>query len=480
MNQIFFRVLGLQFFIWLAPLPVPGQAPDSPLERPEEKEEAGADATNATRRGKVHRHSLGDLVVLANDAVVKQDETAHDVVVLGGSASVDGTVTGDLVVVFGKARLGPKAEIRRDLVVIGGVLQADPAAKIGQNRVVIGGDDKVLKGLSWLKWPAQWFNSGLMYARPLPHQYLWGWAIAGIALLLYLAIAVLFPRQIQAAVDALEEAPGNSLVTGLLAFLLLGPFFLLLAVTVVGLLVVPFAVCALVLSFLFGKVAVYRYAGQQVGAQLGSAALQQPLLALLIGALLFCLLYTVPILGCLVWGTVAPLGLGAVLLAVCKRSRPKANGTGVAAPVPPEMAVAAAAAAVPAGPGQPPELLPRVGFWMRLLASVLDLLLVGLVFSLLFHRHRLFLFFWVVYHLAFWSWKGTTIGGIILGLKIVRTDGQPMNFAVALVRLLGSFFSAAALGLGFFWAGWSPDKQAWHDKIAGTAVVKLPKSTPLL
>src|SRR6266496_3164430 len=96
----------------------------------------------------------------------------------------------------------------------------------------------------------------------------------------------------------------------------------------VGLLVVPFAVCALVVSFLFGKVAVYRYAGQQIGAQLGWAALQQPLLALLSGALLFCLLYTVPVLGFLVWGTVAPLGVGAVLLAVFKRSRPKANGTG--------------------------------------------------------------------------------------------------------------------------------------------------------
>jgi uncharacterized RDD family membrane protein YckC len=296
--------------------------------------------------------------------------------------------------------------------------------------------------------------------------------------LLYVAIAVLFPRQIQAAVTALEETPGNSLVTGLLAFLLVAPLFLMLAVTVVGLLVIPFAFCALVVSFLFGKVAVYRYAGQQIGTQLGWAALQQPLLALLIGALLFCLLYTVPVLGFLVWGTVAPLGVGAVLLAVFRRSRPGANGTAVAAQNPLE--TAAAPPAVTAGPEHAPELLPRVGFWLRLLASGLDLLLVGLVCSTLFHRQRWFLLVWVIYHLAFWSWKGTTIGGIVLGLKIVRIEGQPMNFATALVRLLGSFFSAAALGLGFFWAGWSQEKQSWHDKIAGTVVVKYPKSTPLL
>jgi uncharacterized RDD family membrane protein YckC len=125
-------------------------------------------------------------------------------------------------------------------------------------------------------------------------------------------------------------------------------------------------------------------------------------------------------------------------------------------------------------------LLPRVGFWWRTLATALDLALVGMVMAAVFHRPRWFLLAWVAYHLILWSWRGITVGGIILGLKIVRTDGQPMNFAVALVRLLGAFFSAAALGLGFFWAGWSRDKQSWHDKIAGTIVVKSSRPTALV
>jgi len=98
----------------------------------------------------------------------------------------------------------------------------------------------------------------------------------------------------------------------------------------------------------------------------------------------------------------------------------------------------------------------------------------------MFHRPGWFLLTWVIYHLVLWTWKGTTLGGIVLGLRIIRLDGQPMNFAVALVRVLGSFFSAAVLGLGFFWAGWSRDKQSWHDKIAGTVVVKSSKSASLL
>jgi uncharacterized RDD family membrane protein YckC len=56
---------------------------------------------------------------------------------------------------------------------------------------------------------------------------------------------------------------------------------------------------------------------------------------------------------------------------------------------------------------------------------------------------------------------------------------EPIGEAV-LVRLLGGFFSAAAFGLGFFWAGWDRDKQSWHDKISGTLVVSVPKGMSLI
>jgi uncharacterized RDD family membrane protein YckC len=416
------------------------------------------------------------MTMMGSDVVLKEGQTARDVVVMGGSAMIDGTITGDLVVLMGKAKLGPTAVIRKDLVVVGGTLEADPLASIGRDPVVIGGNEELLKHLSWLKWPAQWFNTGLLLARPLPHQYWWSWMIAGIALLLYLVIAVLFPRQVQATVAVLDEKPGSSLFAGLLAFALAGPLFLLLAITVVGLIVVPLVICGMVAAFLFGKVAVCRYAGQQVGAQLGWATLQQPLLALLVGALLLCLLYTVPVVGFLVWGAVASLGVGAVLLAVFKRP-PRVDDP--AAGVAPAGSIAAGAPPHLAPP-EPVTLLPRAGFWLRTLATTLDLVLVGMVMVAVFHQQRWFLLAWVAYHLGLWSWRGTTVGGIVFGLKIVRMDGQPMSFAVALVRLLGGFFSAAALGLGFFWAGWSRDKQSWHDKIAGTIVVKSAQPTALL
>jgi uncharacterized RDD family membrane protein YckC len=63
---------------------------------------------------------------------------------------------------------------------------------------------------------------------------------------------------------------------------------------------------------------------------------------------------------------------------------------------------------------------------------------------------------------------------------VVRTDGQTVSFVVALVRALAGVFSALMLFLGFFWIGWDSEKQGWHDKIAGTVVVRLPHAPSLV
>src|SRR5438132_12959758 len=106
-----------------------------------------------------------------------------------------------------------------------------------------------------------------MLARPIAPQVGWVWIVVGICLLIYLLIAVLFPRPIQACVDALEKRPVSSFFMGILLFVLIGPLTFLLVVSVVGIAVVPFLLGAMIVAFLFGKVAVYRFAGTQLGKQ---------------------------------------------------------------------------------------------------------------------------------------------------------------------------------------------------------------------
>ena len=112
---------------------------------------------------------------------------------------------------------------------------------------------------------------------------------------------------------------------------------------------------------------------------------------------------------------------------------------------------------------------------------MLDALLVGIVLGMLWHHSfRAELLLLATYAAVMWKLRGTTIGGIVFNLKVVRLDGRLLDWPTAIVRALGCFLSLAVLWLGFLWIAFDDGKQAWHDKIAGTAVVRVPKGVSLL
>ena len=123
--------------------------------------------------------------------------------------------------------------------------------------------------------------------------------------------------------------------------------------------------------------------------------------------------------------------------------------------------------------------LARASFWERMGAAFLDVIIVSILGSLVGGPPQGFLVA-LAYFAGMWAWKGTTIGGIVLNLKVVRLDDQPVTFVVALVRGLAAAFSFIVLFLGFFWMIWDREKQTWHDKIAGTVVVRQPRGIPLV
>jgi len=64
-----------------------------------------------------------------------------------------------------------------------------------------------------------------------------------------------------------------------------------------------------------------------------------------------------------------------------------------------------------------------------------------------------------------------TVGKMTLGIKVFNADGTAPGFGTALVREISKILSALCCYIGFIWAGFDADKQAWHDKIAKTYVV---------
>jgi hypothetical protein len=496
-------------------------------ERPAVEEQVGP-------RVRTERRPLSsprEVLQLGGAVEIAEGEEAQDAVVIFGDVHVRGTVRGDLVVVFGRATvdgevrgslvapfsriaIGSAARIGGDLVAVLGELNVDPAAQIGGQRI----DFSVTlleEHLPAMEAGKVWITQGLLWARPLPHQAGWWWGFALGCAVLYFLLALIFPRPLALCVGALEIRPVAAFFLGLLVLVMVGPVLLMLAATGIGLLVVPFVLAALLVAFLFGKVAVAQYLGRELGRQLGVKFLMVPLAALLIGIGILYLVYMVPLLGLLVWSLTGMLGIGAASIALFgafrietavsrevsmarrQERRPpfatisplvQSSADRPMAMVPEvEPVVAKPESAVdepempPRIPGQKPVLgwvetssLPRVGFWARLGATLIDLILIGLLVAIL-QRVAWFIPIWVAYHVAMWAWRGTTIGGIVLGLRVARLDGRPLDLPVALIRSLSSFLSALALFLGFFWAGWTRRKQAWHDLIAGTMIVRMPK-----
>lgn len=87
------------------------------------------------------------------------------------------------------------------------------------------------------------------------------------------------------------------------------------------------------------------------------------------------------------------------------------------------------------------------------------------------------------YPVFFWVLLGQTPGKLLMGVRIARTNGQPLTIGRALLRYLGYWLSAIPLGLGFFWVLVDDQRQCWHDKLADTYVIydsrsPIPLSSP--
>ena len=410
-----------------------------------------------------------------------------------GTTTVNGHVKGEAIAVMGDVILGPDAVVDGQVVAVLGKVVRGPGSKIHGGTQQIGsfGPFGDFTGLR------VWFTKCLLMGRPLAFdsRLMWAWYTAFGILAFYALIALIAPAGVQKCVDTLEQRPGSSLLAALLTMLLTPVAYLLLVLTltlVIGFVLLPLFSLGLFFAAIFGKIVMLAWLGRRFTKLLGDGPLAHPVFGVLIGGVIMLLLYTVPIGGFVLYKLAGILGLGVVvytLILMFKASRPPKPAVVAAAPV------AAVGAAPLAGEVPPPVVaamlppvissatLPRAGFWIRLAAVVLDAILVGMMCGFLgsiWHGFGVFPFWFAVYCTAMWATKATTIGGIICSLKVVRLDDRPIDWGVAVVRTLGGFLSLFVAGLGFIWVAFDDEKQSWHDKIAGTTIVRVPKGTPLL
>jgi uncharacterized RDD family membrane protein YckC len=137
---------------------------------------------------------------------------------------------------------------------------------------------------------------------------------------------------------------------------------------------------------------------------------------------------------------------------------------------------------------------PYAGFWDRLVAAVIDTVLLTVIivplllsiygFEYLDSQSMIrgpldFLIqgvFPAIAVIVFWRYGSATPGKMLLRLKIVDAEtGGRLSVSQCVARYFAYALSMLPCGLGFLWIAFDAKKQAWHDKLAGTVVIRAPR-----
>ena len=137
-----------------------------------------------------------------------------------------------------------------------------------------------------------------------------------------------------------------------------------------------------------------------------------------------------------------------------------------------------------------PDHVAYGGFWIRVVAYIIDGILLTIVCGV---ADRLLgidilatdwdhydplanaislVIGWLYFALLESSERGATVGKMVMGLRVVTSDGQRLSFMNATGRYFAKILSAIILCIGFIMVAFTDKKRGLHDMIAGTLVIK--------
>lgn len=132
-----------------------------------------------------------------------------------------------------------------------------------------------------------------------------------------------------------------------------------------------------------------------------------------------------------------------------------------------------------AGASQP-TALSYGGFWLRVVAAIIDSILLAVVqfvLALIIDDTAVrslinLILGWLYYSGMESSEKQATLGKLAMGLAVTDINGNRISFGKATGRYFAKIISALILLIGFIMVAFTEKKQGLHDMIAGTLVVK--------
>ncbi|MGD0277807.1 MAG: hypothetical protein ABSC11_00720 [Smithella sp.] len=252
-----------------------------------------------------------NVIEIGKDINIGEEQAVDNAIAIAGQITVSGLVENNVVTLGGSIVLARGAVVRGNVVCIGGVVAQGNGAQIFGDITEVNSSN-IFTALSSAfqgdtnAW--SWFADIIYFC------------FFAMLLTLALLMAVLFPRLLNAIADSIHSHKGKSFLWGALGTLMIAPFFMLLIFSFVGIPLIPLVFSVILLSFMFGFIAVSALLGKFILTKTFPSHKHSLVRETLLGLILWWIIGWAPFyVGMLIKAVVITIGFGGVLLALFYR-----------------------------------------------------------------------------------------------------------------------------------------------------------------
>ncbi|HEV2879319.1 MAG TPA: hypothetical protein VGW96_07005 [Candidatus Eremiobacteraceae bacterium] len=269
-------------------------------------------------------NSGNDVVVLGgqHQTIRQGQEVSGDLVVIGGSADVLGKVDGDAVALGGRIYIAPQGHVNGSLVNLGGVI--DNRSSTPQSR---GGQEVTP--------PVEPTAPPEPVEAPVPwYQDAWNTFFFFDGLLVLMAF-LLFPNRTRTVSEHLVDNPVMAGMLGFFSPIIFALLVVALAITIIGIPLIPLALLVTLAGYLLGKAAIAEFIGSRI-LDVFKVTQPRPIATVGLGVLLLFLLSAATgWIGIVVYFCIAALAIGASLYMLTRTAQTYRRTPSTSPPVPP-------------------------------------------------------------------------------------------------------------------------------------------------
>jgi hypothetical protein len=248
-----------------------------------------------------------NIIKIGGDVTVETGQQVDSVIVVGAQVTVNGLVEKTIVAIGGSVILTSNAVVRGNVIVVGGIVAQGNGSQVF-------GDITEINSSNLANAIASVFRGEME-----------GWSLFlniislcffAIILTMALLITFLLPRPLVAVTGTIQANKAKSFFWGVLATLMIVPFFMLLAISIIGITLIPLAFTMILLAFILGYIAAGMLAGNFILEKIFHTRKKSLVGATLLGLILLWLIGWIPYVGWIIKAVVLTFGLGGVLLAL--------------------------------------------------------------------------------------------------------------------------------------------------------------------